>query len=91
MSTNLAYDGEALVCQPCPRCPNNARVCAPTLALAEIALAAHVAKSHAAEEWVPWGRTTQNKKKKAISSGKKRGRPKGEFKVAERREEIEEI
>ena len=91
MSTNLAYDGEALCCLSCNTCPNNARVCAPTLALAEVALAAHVAKSHAAEKWVLWGRTTQDKKKKAISSGKKRGRPKGKFKVAERREEIEEI
>ena len=89
MSTNLAYDGDSLVCLGCSTCPNNARVCAPTLALAEIALAAHVAKSHAAEKWVPWGRTTQDKKKAPF--GKKRGRKKGSFKVAERKEEIEEI
>jgi hypothetical protein len=90
----LAYNGELLVCLPCtaskgwgteqqtdrdhPGCPNNARVCAPPMALVEVALAEHVAHSHNPDVPMWWdvaplrGRKSHKEYKKG-----NRGRPKG--------------
>jgi hypothetical protein len=70
----LEYDDSHLVCTPCSSCPNNARVCAPTLALAEAALAEHVAHSHNPEH-ARWWEVKVGVKVKYKKGN--RGRPKG--------------